>query len=613
MIGDVLATTLSLAGEGDYIGGLARAAGGHAVFDRAIEGSNRRLALFGAASGAVAVGLGAGIVKAVGAAGRMEQIEIGFKGVLGSAEAARLKIEELQEFAARTPFNFTDLARGSQLLLGTGTSADQLIPILGALGNGMSAAGRGTEDFNGALLQISQIINSGKLQGDEMRILAERGLPVKEIMDELGTSMGQVGKAGITADRFIAALIKTMNSGRFAGAMEAQSKTLVGSLSNLQDAGERLLITFGKPLIDPTVAVTKGITDLGTALGKIPPPLASVIAHGAVLGVVGLGAAAVVSAVKLGRMAAENVKLQNTALTAGGGAGTQTTAEARLATQLGLTSTATRNLTLLTLGLEKAHYGAARAAGVQAGGAARVGVGGVPIPGMAGRGASAAGTAGTGRGALPTPSWMVGTAGAGAGAVGVGAAVARGGTISRPVGEMRGQFGAGKLAAGHAKMSADVGAAAGAAAVATGAARFAKFAKFGGPAALAAGIGGEIALSQLPDSKEKGIAQGAFGGAMIGGTIGSFIAPGAGTAIGAGIGAVAGGGAAILGQQGEMQATEKAKKEEAKITESAEVVALLKEQVTLLAEIRRAGGVVSTKAVPGSWQQQALDNSRMIG
>lgn len=196
IIGDVLATTLDLVGEGDYIGGLLRAAGGHRAFDVAVEGSNRRLALFGGVAAVAAGGITAGIVTAVNAAGRMERIETGFRTVLGSAEAARAKIEELQKFAVVTPFNFEDLARGSQALLGVGTDANQIIPIMRALGNAVAATGGSTDEFNRAVYAVKQIISGGRLMGPELRQLSEAGLPLTEVMAELGVTFANVGERG---------------------------------------------------------------------------------------------------------------------------------------------------------------------------------------------------------------------------------------------------------------------------------------------------------------------------------------------------------------------------------------------------------------------------------
>jgi tape measure domain-containing protein len=253
-----------------------------------LGGPLRQLDMFGgrlgviAGAGGLLFGLGAG---AVNAAGRMEQLRIGFTTLLGSADAADRKLREMQDFAKRTPFSLGDIAQGSQQLLGAGLGAERLIPVQEALGNIISANGRSSEDFGAALLQISQIIGNGKLEGDELKILTERGVAVRAEMKALGVTSGS------SAEQFLAALVKIGNSAKYAGSMEKQSRTLQGSLSNLADAGFRLGAALGGPLIGPLTALTMGITGLVDRFTALPGPIQALIVGG--LGVLAFKVAAV--------------------------------------------------------------------------------------------------------------------------------------------------------------------------------------------------------------------------------------------------------------------------------------------------------------------------------
>ncbi|HMZ80121.1 MAG TPA: hypothetical protein PLL06_10510, partial [Acidobacteriota bacterium] len=60
----------------------------------------------------------------------LERARIGFTTMLGSADKANAKIAELQKFAETTPFEFKGLVQNSQLLLGFGFRAEELIPTL---------------------------------------------------------------------------------------------------------------------------------------------------------------------------------------------------------------------------------------------------------------------------------------------------------------------------------------------------------------------------------------------------------------------------------------------------------------------------------------------------
>lgn len=298
---DIYESRLVLTDVEKYVSGMRRSAGAVGDLEHRLDKLNSISLATGAAAGAIGIGLG----RAVSSAAKMQQTEIGFKTMLGGAEAARAKIAELQDFAAKTPFSFSEVAGGAQTLLGMGAAADQVIPIMRALGNAVSASGKGQAEFGRATLAVSQIISKGRLQGDELLQLAEAGVPLQEMLKELGVSYGDVGKAGITAEQATAALMKVMNSGRFAGAMDEQSKTLTGSWSNLTDAGERLAQAVGAPLIGPLTTVTGVLGKAAQIVADAPEPV-KVLAAG--LGVTlagGLGIASIATKI----LAADTTRL----------------------------------------------------------------------------------------------------------------------------------------------------------------------------------------------------------------------------------------------------------------------------------------------------------------
>src|SRR5205823_99725 len=78
----------------------------------------------------------------------------------------------------------------------------------------------------------------GKVSMEEIRQLAETGLPVFDILrDKLGLTAEQIqdiGNQGVSSDKAISALLQGFDE-RFGGAMDAQSKTALGLLSTLKD------------------------------------------------------------------------------------------------------------------------------------------------------------------------------------------------------------------------------------------------------------------------------------------------------------------------------------------------------------------------------------------
>src|SRR5262245_35371874 len=98
--------------------GLSKAQGALQSFGGQVRGFSAGLqAQFSGLQG-VAVGLGASVLglgsAAVQAAADYESLNIAFTAMMGSAEAAKAHIEDLTNLAAKTPFQFGDLARASQ-------------------------------------------------------------------------------------------------------------------------------------------------------------------------------------------------------------------------------------------------------------------------------------------------------------------------------------------------------------------------------------------------------------------------------------------------------------------------------------------------------------------
>ncbi len=264
-------------------------------------------------AGLAAGALGAGMLKAVSVAGRMEQIKIAFTTIEGSAAAADARIKELQQFSLKTPFDFEQTVKSAQALRGMGVESAKLIPLLTDVGNAVSATGGGTEAFQGVLRQIGQIQTKGRVMGEELSVIAEHGIPAYQILqEELGLTAAQmqdIGRQGITAEKAIGALQRGMQK-RYTGAMEAQSKTLLGSLSNLRDGANQLAGALGSPLVGPLTIVTKSLTDLTGSVNALPKPTKDAIAW---VGV-GLAGAAGLSWLWLKYLEAQNTRLMNSML-----------------------------------------------------------------------------------------------------------------------------------------------------------------------------------------------------------------------------------------------------------------------------------------------------------
>ena len=207
------------------------------------------LNVVGAASLAVA-GLGAVFLKT---AGDMEQTEIAFETMLGSAEKAQALLKDISDFAARTPFERTEVIAYSKQLLAYGTAAEEIIPTMESLGN--IAAGVGKDKLGSIVLAFGKVQTKGKASMEELNILLEAGVPVlDELAKKFNVSKEQVIKMASSGKISFNDLNDSMRAlssgtGKFSGLMEKQSRSFLGIVSNIQDMLTTLAIEIGQELL----------------------------------------------------------------------------------------------------------------------------------------------------------------------------------------------------------------------------------------------------------------------------------------------------------------------------------------------------------------------------
>lgn len=216
----------------------------------AIEISENMIAGVAGLSAALA-GLGA---VAVRSAAQMEQTEKAFTTLLKSADLAKDFLAELERFAAATPFELPGLLNASKRLLAFGFSAQQVIPVLTAIGDSAAALGMGEEGISRLTTAIGQIQAKAKVSAEEMNQINETGIPAWQLLaDTIGTTVPQamdmVSKGMIDGATGVQAILTGMNK-QFGGMMAEQSQTLNGMMSNIQDSIGQLSTVVGKEITE---------------------------------------------------------------------------------------------------------------------------------------------------------------------------------------------------------------------------------------------------------------------------------------------------------------------------------------------------------------------------
>ena len=218
-----------------------------------------------AALAAAAAGAAALLKFSFGQAGELERQTKSLRVLTGSLETAKGIIGELQAFGAVTPFTSTELIETAKRMKAFGFETNQVVDITKRLADVAGATGA---DLGGIATAFGQIQAKGRLQGEELLQLQERGVALQ---DELRKMYGLTGeefskalqKGQISAKAAEVALIRlTEKGGKYANGAIAQSDTLFGKLSTLQDALQRFGQNIGK-VLSP---IFKGIIDFLTTI-----------------------------------------------------------------------------------------------------------------------------------------------------------------------------------------------------------------------------------------------------------------------------------------------------------------------------------------------------------
>lgn len=173
---------------------------------------------------------------------QIEKYTTGFTNMLGSAEAAQQVMNQIQEDAAKTPFDVESLTKANQYLISAGENASYARSTIMALGDAVSATGGGNDELNRMSQNLQQIANTGKATTADIKQFAYAGIDVYGILaDYTGKSTAEVQNMTISYDLLTQALqAASEEGGRYYNSMDTQSQTMNGRVSTLKDNVKQL-------------------------------------------------------------------------------------------------------------------------------------------------------------------------------------------------------------------------------------------------------------------------------------------------------------------------------------------------------------------------------------
>ena len=213
--------------------------------------------------------------SAVMSASMMEQQNIAFQTLLGSASEAEKVMARIKKEAKTTPFQLEGLTRMNQLLIGSGLNAEKAMDTVLELGDVLSAVGKGEAELTRIGNTISQVFGKGKADAVDFKELVNAGwVTVREdVAETMGVTVGALnelvseGKVGF--DELSQTLERvTGEGGRFSGAMESQSQTFAGQMSNIKDSLTLIGAEIGKAMLPMLKKVASGLLKFADFISK---------------------------------------------------------------------------------------------------------------------------------------------------------------------------------------------------------------------------------------------------------------------------------------------------------------------------------------------------------
>lgn len=207
-----------------------------------------------------AIGLaGAGMIALfANAAGKMESTQVAMTTAFqGNEEAAKQAMVTIQEFSKATPFALDEVTSSFLKLKNLGL--DPSMEALTSYGNTASSMGKSLNDMIEAVADAST---------GEFERLKEFGIRAKSEGENVSFTFQGITTTVKNNSEEIQNYLLDIGNTKFAGGMEAQSRTLLGIWSTLKDSIFQLSATLGATFADDLKFVADKLIALAEGVGK---------------------------------------------------------------------------------------------------------------------------------------------------------------------------------------------------------------------------------------------------------------------------------------------------------------------------------------------------------
>tara|TARA_Y100000310_G_scaffold339754_1_gene433444 strand:+ start:86 stop:3967 length:3882 start_codon:yes stop_codon:yes gene_type:complete len=242
-------------------------------------------------AGAQALRMGSNMVSSgIQTANSLIMSRKGFEALTGSEEEAKNMMEEIMQFAKKSPFPTTQIIAATRRLNAFGMSGEESLTTIKNVSEAVAGMGGNAEQIQRVTRAMGQMLAKGKLSAEEMtQQLAEAGIQSWDILaTHLGKTKAEVmelGKQGkLTGKEFIEAFNAEVPK-RYGGSLEKMAETFQGRMSELKDtwelefgmAMEGSMDQINKALPSIIKLVEKLAKTMGPAIGEIMTSLATTL------------------------------------------------------------------------------------------------------------------------------------------------------------------------------------------------------------------------------------------------------------------------------------------------------------------------------------------------
>lgn len=226
------------------------------------------------AGGAIATILGTALTKGFGRLQAIDNAEASLRGLAATANSVPQIMEAATNAVTGTAFGLNQAAAAAAQFAAAGVPVGDMEKRLSALAKTAAAAGG---DFDGVAAIFSKVAAGGKVTGEVLNQLTERGLAaLPALADSLGVTAEEaqklVSEGKVSFEQFSDAMDQAMGN----IAIE-QASTFQGLISNVGAAMGRFGAVVQRPIFNSLKAVLPGVMNLFNQLKAVIEPLFATI------------------------------------------------------------------------------------------------------------------------------------------------------------------------------------------------------------------------------------------------------------------------------------------------------------------------------------------------